>query len=86
MNWDWRTSIKMNSIKVGFHILFESSILATWYLILEGDPVFWPVGIASAFLIHVIVFTKLDLLHELHHHHSSSKGHSNHSTGHLKNK
>jgi hypothetical protein len=83
MNWNWQTHLKMNSLKVLFHIIFETTVLATWYLILEGDPVFWPLGIASAFAIHVIVFTKLDLLHELHHHHSKSKGHPNHGKGHL---
>jgi hypothetical protein len=84
MNWEWKKHLKLNSLKVLFHLLFESSILATWYLILEGDPVFWPIGIASAFLIHVVVFTKIDLLHEYHHHHSKAKGHANHTKGHLK--
>ena len=41
------------------------------------------IGIASAFLVHVLVFTKIDLLHELHHHHSE-KGHGNHTGNHLK--
>lgn len=78
MNWNWKRHLKKNIYKVSFHIIFESSILASWYLILEGNPVFWPVGIASAFVIHVVVFTKIDLLHELHHHHSNAKGHENH--------
>jgi len=83
MNWEWQTHLKKNIYKVAFHIIFESSILASWYLILEGDPVFWPIGIASAFLIHVLIFTKIDFLHELHHHHSTkSKGHEHHGKEH----
>ena len=78
MNWNWKTHLTKNIYKVGFHIIFESSILASWYLILEGDPIFWPIGIASAFGVHVLVFTKIDLLHELHHHHNGKKGHSDH--------
>jgi len=65
MNWNWKTHLTKNIYKVGFHILFESSILASWYLILEGDPLFWPLGIISAFGVHVLVFTKIDFLHEL---------------------
>lgn len=83
MNWHWKQHFIRNSYKVGFHILFESSILASWYLILEGDPIFWPIGIGSAFLVHVLVFTKIDLLHEYHHHHSKDQGHAHHGKGHL---
>ena len=72
MNWNWKKDFKRNIIKVGFHIGFEYTILASWYIALEGDPIFWPIGIASAFIIHVIVFTKIDFLHELHHHHKQS--------------
>lgn len=83
MDWNWQLHLKKNIYKVAFHILFESSILAGWYLILEGDPVFWPLGIASAFIVHVVVFTKIDFLHELHHHHQEKKrGHANHTRNH----
>lgn len=78
MNWNWKKSFRLNSYKAGLHILFESSILAAWYVALEGDPIFWPLGIASAFIIHVLLFTKIDFLHELHHHHNGNKGHADH--------
>lgn len=84
MNWNWKIHFKKNIYKVTFHIIFEYSALAGWYIALEGDPVFWPLGIVSAFIIHVIVFTKIDFLHELHHHHSKGKGHEHHGKGHLK--
>ena len=77
-NWRWKEHFTKNVIKVGFHIIFEASVLAAWYIALEGDPIFWPLGVASSFFIHVLVFTKIDLLHELHHHHSGKKGHSDH--------
>ena len=78
MNWDWQTNFKKNVYKVLFHIIFEYSAIASWYIALEGDPKFWFFGIATAFVIHVIVFTKIDFLHELHHHHTNKKGHENH--------
>ena len=78
MNWDWKRDLKKNIIKIVCHIGFEYTALASWYIILEGDPIFWPVGIASGFCIHLIVFTKIDFLHELHHHHGDMKGHADH--------
>lgn len=79
MNWNWKTHFKKNVYKVLFHIAFEYTALASWYIALEGDPNFWWCGILTAFVIHVVVFTKIDLLHELHHHHlHSNKGHENH--------
>jgi hypothetical protein len=78
MNWKWKQHFIRNTYKVGFHILFEASILAGWYIALEGDPYFWPLGILSAFIIHVLIFTKIDLLHEYHHHHNGKKGHQDH--------
>lgn len=78
MNWNWKKHFKKNMMKVSFHIVFGYSALASWYIVLEGDPNFWWLGISSAFIIHVVVFTKIDFLHELHHHHNSKTGHENH--------
>ena len=69
MKWNWRKSFKLNSAKTGSHILLETSVLGAWYIALEGDPIFWPIGVASAFILHVFVFNIVDLLHDHHHHH-----------------
>jgi hypothetical protein len=84
MNWDWKDHVKKNIYKIIAHIGFEYTSLAAWYMVLEGDPIFWPIGILSAFCIHLIIFTKIDFLHELHHHHSKKKGHANHIGKHEK--
>lgn len=61
------------------HQAIEYSILGSIYIALEGDPIFWPIGIVVGSLIHVLVFTKIDFLHQLHHHHfENKKGHANH--------
>lgn len=79
MNWDWKKHVKLNSMKILAHMLIEYSALGVWYIALEQDPVFWFYGIASAVIIHLVIFTKIDFLHELHHHHKGMKeGHADH--------
>ncbi len=79
MHWNWRKDIRKNIIKILAHIGVEYTALASWYIALEGDSIFWPLGIASAFVVHLVIFTKIDFLHELHHHHANRKqGHVNH--------
>jgi len=80
MNWNWKTHIKLNIAKLVSHMAIEYSALGAWYIALEGDPYFWFYGIFTGLLIHFIVFTKIDFLHELHHHHQDKKrGHENHT-------
>jgi hypothetical protein len=78
MNWDWKKYVKKNSYKILAHQLVEYSVLGTVYIAMEGDPIFWPIGIILGSAIHLLIFTKIDFLHQLHHHHSKKKGHSNH--------
>jgi len=79
MNWNWKVDIRKNIFKICSHIFFEYTSLAAWYIALEGHNIFWPIGIATAFVIHLLIFTKIDFLHELHHHHKNQKsGHANH--------
>lgn len=80
MNWNWKSHVKMNSLKILAHMSIEYSAIGAWYIALEGNPNFWFYGIGTAIIVHLIVFTKLDFLHELHHHHNNNKGHSNHSS------
>ena len=59
--------------------MIEYSAIGAWYIALEGNPQFWIWGILSAVFIHLVVFTKIDFLHDLHHHHKGLKeGHENH--------
>ena len=85
MNWDWKTSFKMNIFKIIGHNVIEYSWLGGWYIALEGDPKFWIIGISGAIIIHFIVFNVLDLFHDIHHHHSHDRGHANHGKDHLAN-
>ncbi len=79
MNWEWKRDFHKNWQKILSHMLIEWSALGAWYIALEGDVVFWPVGIATAFAVHLIVFQMLDVLHEKHHHHEHVKqGHAHH--------
>lgn len=66
-------------------MLIEYSALGAWYIALEQDPVFWLYGIVTAVIIHLVIFTKIDFLHELHHHHKGLKGHANHNNSHHEN-
>ena len=50
--------------KIILHDFVEYSWLGGWYLALEGDPIFWPIGIAGALIIHFVVFEALDALHK----------------------
>jgi len=78
MNWEWKRDFHKNWQKILSHMIIEWSALGAWYIALEGSAVFWPVGIATAFAVHMIAFQMLDLFHEKHHHHGSNKGHSHH--------
>ena len=78
MNWNWKKDLKRNMAKILAHIGVEYTALASWYIALEGDPIFWPIGIATAFAVHLFIFQKIDFLHELHHHHKNKRGHANH--------
>jgi len=78
MKWDWRKSFKLNALKIIGHNAIEYSWLGGWYIALEGDPIFWPIGIAGAVAIHFVVFNILDIFHDHHHHHHGKKGHANH--------
>ena len=79
MNWNWQKHLKLNSMKILAHMLIEYSALGAWYIALEQDPTFWIYGIITAVIIHLVVFTKIDFLHELHHHHKGIKqGHADH--------
>ena len=80
MNWNWKKDFRKNALKILAHQLIEYSVLGSVYIALEGDPIFWPVGITIAVVIHIIVFTKIDFLHQLHHHHKNNKeGHTHHT-------
>jgi len=79
MKWDWRKSFKLNSAKILGHNAIEYSWIGGWYIALEGDPMFWPIGIAGAVAIHFVVFNILDIFHDHHHHHwNKTKGHAHH--------
>ena len=78
MNWNWQKSFKLNGYKLLSHMGIEYSAIGAFYIALEGDPTFWIYGIAAGLTVHLIVFTKIDFLHELHHHHRGKKGHADH--------
>jgi len=80
MKWDWRKSFKLNSAKILGHHAIEYSWLGGWYLALEGDPIFWPIGITGAIVIHFVVFNIFDIFHDHHHHHKGdTEGHAHHT-------
>ena len=79
MRWNWKRHVKKNFYKIIAHQLMEYSVIGSIWIALEGDPIFWPIGITVGTLIHVFVFTKIDFLHQLHHHHKGLKeGHADH--------
>lgn len=79
MNWNWRYYVRKNFYKIIAHQLLEYSVIGGVWIAFEGDPIFWPIGIALGTLVHVVVFTKIDFLHEWHHHHNGKKrGHADH--------
>lgn len=49
--------------KLGFHQAVEYSAIGSIYIALEGDPIFWPIGIATALSIHFIVFEAIDAMY-----------------------
>lgn len=64
MNWNWKKYIRKNSYKILAHQFIEYSILGSVYIGMEGDPKFWVVGILLGSFIHLVVFTKIDFLHQ----------------------
>jgi len=62
-NHRFKTALRnKNWKKITAHQLVEYSWLGGWYIALEGDPMFWPIGIAGAVIIHFIVFEAIDAL------------------------
>ncbi len=49
--------------KLIFHQAVEYSVIGSWYIALEQDPIFWVYGILSAVLIHFVVFEAIDALY-----------------------
>jgi len=78
MKWQWKKNFHKNWQKILAHMSLEYSAIGAWYIALEGDPIFWPIGIATAFGIHMIAFHIIDILHEHHHHHKDGTTHDDH--------
>jgi len=68
MHWNWKENFHRNWQKILAHMGLEYSTLGLWYIALEGDPIFWPFGIATAFTLHMVIFHIIDIFHEHHHH------------------
>jgi len=49
--------------KILLHQLFEYSIVGTVVIALEAKPESWIIGIAIAFVVHMVMFEAIDAFH-----------------------
>ena len=49
--------------KILLHQLFEYSIVGSVVIALEAKPESWIIGIAIAFVVHMVMFEAIDALH-----------------------
>ena len=49
--------------KILLHQIFEYSIIGTTVMALEAKPESWIIGIAIAFVVHLIMFEAIDAFH-----------------------
>lgn len=49
--------------KILLHQLFEYSIIGTVVMTLEKSPESWVIGIAIAFVVHMVMFEAIDTFH-----------------------